>query len=140
MKVKEYLRQIRRVETLITIKSEECEKMRSMAVYKKGALDPNGGIFGSMNPHGREDIMARMVDLADEIQGGMVKLLETRQKAMKMLDVLSDAKTVSIFHKRYFQFDTWENIAYDLGITFQWVHELHKRGLIEISEKFPEFD
>lgn len=140
MKVKEYLREIRRVETLIQMKGEQCEKLRALAVYKKGKIDPNGAIFGSINPQSREDIMVKMIDLGDEIAREISKLLEIKQKAMRMVDSLSDAKTVSIFNKRYFLNETWENIAYDLGITFQWVHELHKRGLIEIAGKFPEFD
>ena len=140
MKVKEYLRQVRRVESLIQIKGEECEKLRSLAVYKKGAMDPNGGIFGSMNPHSREDIMTRMMDLGNELSISMENMLETRRKAMEMVNVLSDPKAVMIFHKRYFHFETWETIAYEMGITFQWVHEIHKRGLIEIARAFPEFD
>lgn len=34
---------------------------------------------------------------------------------------------------RYLQFMTWEKIAVELDITFQWVHVLHKRALKKIK-------
>lgn len=139
MKVKEFLREVRRIESLIEMKSDQCEKLRSIAIYKKGNLDPNNTILRSINPHAKEEIIVKMVDLSDEIARDIETLLNIKQKAIKMIDSLSDPRTVDIFNKRYFLGKKWEDIAYELGITFQWVHELHKRGLIELAKKFPEF-
>lgn len=37
---------------------------------------------------------------------------------------------------RYLRFKTFEEIAVEMGFTFQWICELHKRALIQFEELY----
>ena len=136
MTVKEFLRDIKRKKSAVDILSSQIENLRAMAVYKVPALDPNGGSSGTRDPHSRENILAKVIDMTNELDEMKLDYLEDIEKATRMILSLSDEKTLRVFHERYLEFRTWESIADRMDITFQWVHELHKRGLIELDGKY----
>lgn len=136
MTVKEFLRDIKRKKTAVDILSSQIESLRAMAVYKVPAPDPNGGSSGTRDPHSRESILAKVIDMTNELDEMKLDYLEDIEKATRMILSLSDDKILRVFHERYLEFRTWESIADRMDITFQWVHELHKRGLIELEGKY----
>ena len=139
MTIKEFLRDIGRKMAIIDMLDDQMGKLRAMAEYKGCAIDPNQGSHGTRNPHSTEDIMAKVVDISIEMDRKKVELAEAIAKATEMISSLSDQKTLRIFRKRYLELKTWERIADEMDITFQWVHQLHKRGLIELSRRYPDF-
>lgn len=139
MTIKEFLRDIKRKKAAIETMDEQIVRLRSMVEYKGYVMDPNQGGHGSRNVHSTEDMIARLVDISTEMNERKVELAEDIAKATEMITSLSDEKTLNVFRKRYLGFQTWERIADEMGITFQWVHELHKRGLIELAHRYPDF-
>jgi len=136
MTIKEFLRDIKRKKSAVDILSSQIESLRAMAVYKAPAPDPNGCSSGTRDPHSRESILAKVIDMTNELDEMKLDYLEDIEKATRMILSLSDEKTLRVFHERYLEFRTWESIAERMDITFQWVHELHKRGLIELEGKY----
>ena len=138
MSVKERLSEIRKIDSCVNVKSLEVEKLESMAIYKGVTLDPNKGSCGpGGRPNSGEDLVIRMIDMKNDLNRQIGLLIERKMEGMKIIDSLSDGKMIEIFYMRYFEYRKWEEIADELGITFQWVYELHKRGLNELSKKFP---
>ncbi|MGN0906557.1 MAG: hypothetical protein ACI4NM_05360 [Bullifex sp.] len=139
MTIKEFLREIRRKSTSIEILNEQIERVRSMVEYRGSVIDPNGGGYGTKDPHSREKLLIRLTELSEKLEELKVSHLDDIERANEMVLSLSDEKMIQIFYKRYFKYQTWEAIANDMNLTFQWVHELHKRGLIELSARYPFF-
>ncbi len=135
MTIKEFLRDIRKSEILIQHKKEELDKARSLAVY-------NGVKMGDM-PSGtgdpsksRTNALVKIMDYEDELNDAISELVERKRQGTMMVDSLDDPIMIDIFYRRYFEYQTWEEIAEKVGYTLQWIHELHRRGLIELSGKF----
>lgn len=135
MTVKEFLRDIKRKNTSIEILNEQLEKLRSIAEYKSPVMDDIGGGFSSPNVHSKEDLMCKVAEISEKLTKLKIEYLNDIDKATDMIMSLKDEKILNVFSKRYLEFKTWERIADEMDITFQWVHELHKRGLIELSKK-----
>lgn len=132
MTVKEYLRGVRTLNSLIERKKEQLEELRSIIVYN-GNLQGEF-IQGSSDPaNKRTEMLVKLVSLEEEIDSDITTMIERKKQAMALIDKLDDDKTLNIFYLRYLSYKTWEEIACELGITFQWVHELHKRGLIKLN-------
>lgn len=140
MTVKEFLRDIKRKRTAVEMLEEQMERLKAMAEYRGSVIDPNGGSRGSGDGHTLENIMVKALDISARLERTKEELMSDMEQATNMIMSLSDEKVMKVFWKRYLGFQTWESIATDMDISFQWVHELHKRGLSELHRKFPSFD
>ena len=136
MTIKEFLRDIKRKDSCIKVIEAQIRAMRDVAEYKAPVIDPIGGGHGTPDPHSREYLIAKLADMRTELTELKLEYLKDIEKATKMILEIKDNKTLEVFSKRYLEFYTWEKIADSMGITFQWVHELHKRGLIELENKY----
>ena len=135
MTAKDFLRGIRRADVLVKRKRQRVEELEDLLVYK--GVSPGESVGGGNVS--RTDKLVNVIALKDELLSDINKLVEMKRKGMLMIDSLSDPRMVDVFYRRYFDYMKWEDIANALSISTQWVHELHKTGLMEISRKFPEF-
>ena len=71
--------------------------------------------------------------LNEEMNLWLEKSLEIR-KFIDEADYLSD-KQKQILSLRYLSFETWEEIAVIMDLSYQWEHKLHERALIKIAER-----
>lgn len=132
MKAKDYLNQIRIIDKIIKCKQEEINNLRNQLLYK-------GIVYGDKVQSGNvvDDItaklIAKIVDYDNELHADIRKMLEIRKDVMDTINQLNHEPTISILYKRYFHFIKWEQIAMEEGYTFQWVHKLHSKALIEIE-------
>lgn len=138
MSVWEFLRSIPKTVVLIERKTVQVQEMESSLIYK--GIQNTEGSFGSTDVESRNNALAEWVALKNELEKDIIKLVESKRKAMNMIGSLSEARKVDIFYRRYMENMRWEEIALSLGVTYQWVHELHKQGLRELAKKWPEFD
>lgn len=136
MTVKEFLQSLRKMDYQIDRKRDLVDKLESACTYKGVRINEIGGSGGSHDPHSHESAMARFIDAKDALEKTIEELCNRREQAMDMIDTISDANVLDIFYRRYFNYEKWENIAVDKGISFQWVHELHRKGLIELERRF----
>lgn len=67
-------------------------------------------------------------------------LQEIKHKIEVVIQSVTDAKQRAVLTRRYINGQTWEQIAVDLNISYQWVCELHGRALQKISEQLIEVD
>lgn len=138
MTIKDFLLSIRRKEAEVELLERELERMESMAQYRGSVIDEIGGGHGSLNPHSRESLVARVCDLRSEIEKEMDELVRMREKGLAMVKSLPEGNMMRVFYLRYFEHMKWEDIAEKLDISRQWVTELHGRGLVELGKRFGE--
>lgn len=136
--VKFFLRRVLSMQALVERKTVQVQEMESSLIYK-GMTENESGGFGSPDVQKRNKALAKWITLKDELQKQIETLVKMKDKAIRMIDSLDDAKQLNIFYMHYLEGVTWTDIAEGLGITNQWVHELHKKGLQELQQKYPEF-
>ena len=131
MNVKEFLRQIRKIDILINAKQEEIERLRSKIIYPGISYEER---TSSSFTSGKEASIIKLVEYEEDLTKKIDELIDTKKEVAHIIDQLKNADYIDILYKRYFQFKTWEEIASDKSYTFQWVHKLHARALIEVQK------
>lgn len=123
----EALRRYRDNELEIRRIEEELTVWRSRAQRVTRAFSATAGRGGS-----GDDAVQHAVDQMDALQTQLLQKLEAavylRRQAEKLLAAVEDDRTRLLLGLRYIQGYTFENIAEELDITYQWTFELHKRA------------
>jgi hypothetical protein len=132
MTVKEYLSQAYRVDRLITSKLQQVQSLRELATRATSTLSdaPHGG---SRNNHRMEDIIAKMIDLENEINGDIDKLVDLKSSIVALIKGVPDPDHRILLELRYLCFKSWGEIAADMRYSKDYVFELHRKALAGIS-------
>lgn len=133
MNAKQYLRQIRRLDNIINAKLEQVEMLRAMTTRMTTKLSSDK-VQESNIPDKMPTLICKIVDLEKEITNDIDKLIDLKTEVMRKIDSIQNDDYRLLLTLRYLNFKTWEQIAVEMGFTFQWVHELHKRALIEFEK------
>ena len=76
--------------------------------------------------------------MKNQITDEIYKFIDYKKEAMEILSTC-DAECINLLYKRYFMFETWEQIAVDMEYTYQWVSGgLHKKALMQFQRGFEE--
>ena len=134
MNAKQYLRQLRRLDHIVQSKLDQVESLRSLA-QKITHVPKNIQVQESTPQDKMLEIIPKIVDLEKEINRDIDNLLDLKVKIKKQIDVIDNDDYKLLLMLRYVNFKTWEEIAVEMGYTYQWVHVLHSRALIYFEEK-----
>lgn len=137
MKAINYLKQIKIMDAKINSDIEELASLEALATKTTAVL---GGervqVSGSQQK--MADCVAKIIDMQVQINNEIDAFVEYKQEARCILTAC-DADCITLLHKRYFQFQTWEQIAVDMCFTYQWVSGgLHKRALSQVQKVLDE--
>lgn len=133
MNAKQYLRQVRRLDNTVNTKLEQVEMLRAMTTRMTANLTADK-VQESNIPDKITTLICKIVDLEKEITNDIDKLIDLKTEVMRKIDSIQNDDYRLLLTLRYLNFKTWEQIAVEMKFTFQWVHELHKRALIEFEK------
>ena len=137
MTAKQYLRQVRRLDDIVNAKLEQVTELRSLAT--KMTSTPR---LDAVQSSGEQDkisaVVAKIVDLEHDINRTVDELIDLKAEAIVMIDSIPNDDYRLLLTLRYLNFKTWEQIAVDMNYSYQWVHVLHSRALINFGGMFPE--
>lgn len=102
---------------------------RVTAIY---TAEPKGG--GSIRPR-EEAIIAKIVDLEQEINASIDRLIDIRQEIGRVIESVEDDKKRVLLQYRYLDGRTFEWIAANMDFSWRWVHALHKQTLTDLEIK-----
>ena len=133
MRAKDQLRRIRHIIQEIEATQEHVRQLEDLATritvqYGKERVQTSDGTTMA-------DAIAKLVDLKRLLSRQVQAMCEAKTQALDLIDLVQDDRLRTVLRHRYMCGMTWEQIAVDLDITFQWVHVLHSRALAEIDEK-----
>lgn len=128
MTVKEYLGQAYRIDRRINSKLEQIASLRELAMKATSTLtdaprNPNRNI------HSMESIIAKMLDLENEINMDIDTLIDLKCEIVKVIKRIENPEYQTLLELRYLCFKTWEQIAVDMGYSMQNAFKLHDRAL-----------
>ena len=140
MTTKTYLSQARYLDMRIKSKLQQIDSLNELATTCTSVLT---GM--PRNPSGSTSRMAdaicKIVDLQNEINRDIDKLVDLKKEIMGVIKAVSNPEHQTLLVKRYLCFLSWEKIAVDMGYDLRYTHKLHNWALEECSiPASPEVD
>lgn len=137
MRAKEYLQQLRRLDTVIDQKIKELDdlKVKSTCIssmdysIERVQTSPSGGA-----PYVRT--VSRMIDLNEEINRDIDDFVDRKHKIINEIQSLENTKHIQILFKKYVEYKTFEQISVEMNYTYQYIVLLHGYALKEFSQKY----
>lgn len=139
MKAIEYLSKIKTMDAKINTDIDELAQLEALATKTTSVL---GGerVQASGSQQKMADCVAKIVEMKMQIEQEIDAYIEYKKDARNVI-CACDADCLTLVHKRYFQFKTWEKIAVEMNFTYQWVSGgLHQRALSQVQRILDERD
>ncbi len=139
MNAKQYLNQIKRLDTQINNKQIELEQLRVMSKSITGIDYSSDKVQSTGSKDKLGDIVAKIVDKQNEINKLIDKFVDIKQEAINVIEQVSDVDEYNVLHKRYVQFMTFDAIAKSIkkqnndNISRQWVYITHKKAIKKVE-------
>lgn len=132
MNAKEYLKQIRKLDTMIRNKIAEQQQWKNIAL---GIVAHNDGerVQSSGNQQKMANAVERYVDIEAEINESIDKLVATKQEVIETIERL-DVIEYDLLHMVYVQYFTLEEVANKCGNSYSWATTVHGRALKNVQK------
>lgn len=130
---KEYLNQVRNLETKMKILKEEIDTLREMVV-STGAVQQQERVMSSGAQGRMAETICKINEKEEEWNQLMREFALARAEVIISIQKLNNTDYEQILYKRYCQSKKWEEIAMEMNYSYQWVCKLHGRALLEIEK------
>ena len=128
MTAKEYLGQAYRLDQRINSKLEQVLSLRELTTKATATMsDMPGG--GSRNVYKMQDIIAKIVDLENEINADIDQLVDLKREMVATIKAVSDPECQTLLELRFLCFKTWEQIAVEMNYSIQHIYRLRDKAL-----------
>lgn len=94
-------------------------------------------------PHGKgakesddrlDDLIIRVDELKNRAADELETLINSRLQVEKVIQCIEDSRYKRVLYGRYVELKTWEQIAEEIGYSYQWTCELHRDALVEVGK------
>ena len=137
MNAKEYLSQVMYIDQRINSKLEQVTRLRENVTNCTATLSdmPRPD---SPNKQRMEETICKIVDLEQEINADIDRLVDLKAEARKAINAVSDPVQQLILELRYLCYKPWLEIAETIGYSEATVYRLHGEALknITVPENF----
>ena len=132
MTVKEYLSQAKFLDQRINSKIQQMAALNDLATKATSTLtgmprNPNHAT-SSM-----EDVIAKIIDLQAEINNDIDTLVDLKRSLSKTIKAVDSPEYQTVLEKRYLCFQSWEQIAVEMGYDLRWLYRIHGKALEEVK-------
>ena len=133
MTAKEYLRQLKTLDCLIKAKELEKERLDDLATKISVNLSERvqGGGSG-----GIENAVIKMLELKEQINLDIIKLMELKVEARELIDKLPNDKHKIILSMYYVSDMTFEMISDETHYSIGAVHKSYRNALKEFEDLY----
>lgn len=130
---KAYLQQVERYENLITAKLEEMDRLR--ALTKKITSSWKDDVVSSSGSKDKlGDAIAKIVDLQTEINNTIDEFVDRKREVSSVLERIENANQLAVLTKKYLLFETLEQIAVEMNMTYRNVCYIHGEALLAVAD------
>lgn len=134
MTSKEYLQQIRADDLRIEQKIKEYESLLSRKASLVGMDYTVDRVQTSPDGTGFTKIVDRLVDLQQEINDDIDAFCDSQHKKISEIHKLSKPEYIEVLFKRYVEGQALEQIAADMGYSYNWCCHIHGEALKEFEK------
>lgn len=127
-----FLEQIERADALIDSKLSELYRLRCLATSVTVPTDreavQTSGVSDKVG-----SIVAKIIDLENEIDDMIDQYIDTRNKCIGVIEMLTNPLQYKIIHMHYVQYKTYAEIEEELNYSHTWVMEVRRDALKNIE-------
>lgn len=131
MTAKEYFSQAYQIDVRINSKMEQVASLRDMATKATQTLSDMPG-SATRNVHRMEDIIVKIVDLENEINADIDKLVDLKRSIINIIRQVDDAEQQTVLELRYMNFMSWARISEQMGYCRQQAQRIHNQAISNI--------
>lgn len=132
MNAKEYLNQAFQLDRSINTKLEMVQSLREMVTRTTGVMQGDV-VSHTRNVHSMQDVIAKLVDLENDINADIDRLVDMKQEIMRSVSSVKRVDYRMVLELRYVCFNSWDEIAAKMNCTVSNVYKLHSRALQHVS-------
>lgn len=139
MKAKEYLRQLGKLEDQIRSRKRHLEALKADISYMKGMSYDSVRVQTS--PSGESSALKqveRIADIEAELAREMTEYHCMRRKITLDIEKLSDLRFQEILMSRYVDRMSLQEIADEMGYSYDWIQHMHGYALLEFQKTHKE--
>lgn len=135
MKAKDYLKKLKKLETLISQKLEELNTLRYSAIRttvntEQERVKTSGGSDRLGNT------VSRIVDYDSEINAEIDEFIKIKHQIINQIQGMDNVNHIQLLYKKYVQFKSFDIIAEEMNYTYQYTIELHGSALKVFEETY----
>ena len=128
-----------RAKERIAARRERIESWRQIAESITARPDNTPG--GSGPSKKIENCVLNIAALEEEIVDEINEIAKLEKETGRIIEAfVEDPNHKTVLELRYLNYMRWEAIAVEMGYTFRWTQELHRRAIAELSEKLAAGD
>lgn len=132
MTAKEYLNQAYRIDQRINSKIEQVSSLRTLATKATSTLSDTPP-SGTRNVHRMEDIIVKIINMENEINYDIDKLVDLKQEIINTIKSVNNPEQQTLLELRYLCFRTWEEISVEMGYSIRHIYRLRDEALAKIN-------
>ena len=135
MKAKPFLQGIKQLDRKIENKQREVQALYDL--IESVTITPKEvDVMTSGNDRRFENAISKIVDLKNEINHNIDAYVDRKLEAIRLINKLGNDEYINILLRRYVNYESWEQIANELGYTRQAINKKHGLALLEIEKLF----
>ena len=125
---KKYLSRIRLYDARIESGLQELSDLEEMVTRITPVLKQDV-VSSSSSQDKLGDTVAKIADLREKINRDVDAFVDLKEEALVKLRKVEKPEYYDILHKRYFEYQSLEQIAVSMNYTYRWIRRLHGRAL-----------
>lgn len=126
---KEFLQQVKLCDMHINEKLAEMERLKALTTKITSTWKTDVSVSGSGNQDKLGFAIAKIIDLEADINKAVDEFVDKKKEVSMIIEKIKEPDQVAVLYKRYFQFETWEQIACEMHMTYRNVCYIHGRAL-----------
>ena len=132
MTVKEYLSQAKFLDQRINSKIQQVAALNDLATKATSTLtgmphNPNHATSTM------EETITKIIDLQAEINQDIDTLVDLKRDLSATIKAVGNTEYRTVLEKRYLCFQSWEQIAVEMGYDLRWLYRIHGKALDEVQ-------
>jgi len=130
---KAFLQQVKLYDTNIDSKLEEVARLKDLMLKITTTLkgDP---VSGTRTVDKMGDAVSKIVDLEREINEDIDAYVLLKRQVRDVVEKVKDPDQAAVLYKRYFHYEHWEQIAYEMGYTYRHITRIHGHALQTVEK------
>lgn len=134
---KAFLQQVELFDNHIATKLEELDKLKALTLKITTSLKQDV-VSSSGNQDKLGDAIAKIVDLQAEINKSIDEYVDRKREVNKVLEKVHKPDHFAVLSKRYLLYESLEQIAYEMHMTYRNVCYIHGDALKAVGEILKE--
>lgn len=134
MNAKEYLQNLKKLDTVINQKIKELDDLKIMST-NIGSFDYSKERVQTSSNGDAPFVKAieKICILQDEINKEIDNFVDKKHKIINQIQGLSKSKYIDVLFRRYVEYKSFETIAVEMALSYQYVIEIHGYALQEFE-------